>query len=74
MKTAGVLLREKRLRLELGIEAVAAKLKVKPEYLLAIEESDFSSLPSGTAIKGFLRNYARLLAILPKNSVRLPRL
>ena len=66
MKTAGELLKEKRLAKELSIEAVAEKIKIKPEYLSALEESNFSLLPSATFAKGFLRNYARFLHINPE--------
>lgn len=65
MKTAGEILKEKRLLKELSLEEIAAKIKVKPEYLRALEESDFSSLPSATFTKGFLRNYARSLRVNP---------
>jgi len=61
MKTAGDLLKEKRLLKELTLEQVAAKTKIKIEYLEAIENSDFARLPSSTFAKGFLRNYATLL-------------
>ena len=65
MKTAGDLLREKRLLKELTVEQVAIKIKVKPEYLQALEESDFTSLPGETTTKGFLRNYASALRLNP---------
>lgn len=65
MKTAGDLLREKRLLKELTVEQVAAKIKVKPEYLNALEASDFDSLPGETTTKGFLRNYASALRLNP---------
>lgn len=65
MKTAGELLREKRLVKELTIEEVAHRIKVKPEYLRALEQSDFSSLPGATNTKGFLKNYARALRLNP---------
>ncbi len=61
MKTAGELLKEKRLLKELTLEQVAEKTKIKLEYLQAIEDSQFSALPSGTFAKGFLRNYATFL-------------
>lgn len=61
MKTAGELLQEKRLALELTLETVAQKTKIKPEYLAALETSDFTRLPSATFAKGFLRTYARAL-------------
>lgn len=66
MKTAGELLREKRESKELSIEEVAAKIKVKPEYLRALEESKFSALPSATFTKGFLKNYATALRVNPE--------
>lgn len=61
MKTAGELLKEKRLAMELDLAAVAAKTKIKETYLHAIEESDYGSLPSATFAKGFLRSYANFL-------------
>ena len=61
MKTAGELLQDKRLEKELSIDDVAKRLKVRPEYLLAVESNKYNQLPSATAAKGFLRNYARVL-------------
>lgn len=65
MKTAGDLLKDKRVLKELSLEDVAAKTKIKSEYLLAIENSDFTALPSATFAKGFLRNYASFLYLNP---------
>jgi cytoskeleton protein RodZ len=73
MKTAGQLLREKRELKELTIGEMATRIKVKPEYLFAIENSDFSSLPTPTATKGFLRNYARALHLNPDTIVAMFR-
>lgn len=61
MKTAGQLLREKRIILELSLDTVSNRTKVKSEYLLALEESDFDKLPSAPVTKGFLKSYARVL-------------
>ncbi len=58
MKTAGELLKEKRQILELEIEAIAKKTKIKEEFIKAIEESEYDKLPSSTFAKGFLRSYA----------------
>lgn len=73
MKTAGDLLKEKRLTKELSLDDVAFKTKIKPEYLLAIEESDFSALPSATFAKGFLRSYASFLYLNPDTMVAMFR-
>lgn len=73
MKTAGDLLQEKRLLKELTLEDVAQKTKIKVEYLAAIENSDFTALPSSTFAKGFLRNYASFLYLNPDTIVAMFR-
>lgn len=73
MKTAGELLREKRESKELTIQEIAAKIKVKPEYLLALEESDFRNLPSVTSTKGFLNKYAQALRMNPETILAMYR-
>lgn len=66
MKTAGDLLRTKRQALELTIDHVAQKTKLKASYLVALESSDFELLPSATFAKGALKNYAKVLHIDPE--------
>ncbi|MFZ2199975.1 MAG: helix-turn-helix domain-containing protein [Microgenomates group bacterium] len=73
MKTAGELLKEKRLLKELSFDDVAKKTKIKIEYLEAIETSNYGSLPSSTFAKGFLRNYANFLHLNPDTMVAMFR-
>jgi cytoskeletal protein RodZ len=73
MKTAGELLKEKRLLKELSLEDVSKKTKIKVEFLEAIENSDYSLLPSATFAKGFLRNYATFLYLNPDTMVAMFR-
>jgi len=73
MKTAGDLLKEKRLLKELTLETVATRTKIKLEYLEAIENSNFPALPSATFAKGFLRNYATFLYLNPDTIVAMFR-
>ncbi|MEI8232113.1 MAG: helix-turn-helix domain-containing protein [bacterium] len=73
MKTAGDLLKDKRLLKELSLEDVSSKTKIKLEYLTAIENSDFAGLPSSTFAKGFLRNYATFLYLNPDTIVAMFR-
>ncbi len=73
MKTAGDLLKDKRLLLELTLTDVASRTKVKPEYLLALEESDFDKLPSAPVTKGFLKSYARVLHLNPDTLIAMYR-
>lgn len=73
MKTAGELLRDKRILKELSLEDVSKKTKIKVEFLEAIENSDYTRLPSSTFAKGFLRNYATFLYLNPDTMVAMFR-
>lgn len=55
------------LRSERGwsVEEVADKLKISAAKVRAIEKLDFAALPDGPYTRGFIRNYARLLAVDP---------
>jgi cytoskeleton protein RodZ len=46
-----------------SISEVAAALKLSPRQVEAIENEDFSRLTGATFIRGFVRNYAKLLKI-----------
>jgi cytoskeleton protein RodZ len=46
-----------------SIAEVAAALKMSPRQIEAIENEDFSRLSGATFVRGFIRNYARLLKI-----------
>ena len=59
--TAGTLLRAGREAAGLSVAAVAQQLKLAPRQVVALEESDFANLPGRTFVRGFVRNYARLL-------------
>ena len=61
--SAGTLLRSGREAAGLTIAAVAQQLKLAPRQVTALEEGDFAKLPGRTFIRGFVRNYARLLRL-----------
>ncbi len=48
------------------IESIAKKLKIRTEYLIAMEENRFDSLPAGLYGKNFLKQYAVYLGMKPK--------
>lgn len=73
MKTAGTLLREKRLALELTLDAVESRTKVKKAYLEALENANFDALPSAPVTKGFLKSYAKVLHLNPDTLVAMYR-
>ena len=58
----GQRLREGRLRRGLEVEWVANQLHLKPYMVEALETNDYDQLPSPVFVKGYLRNYARLVA------------
>ena len=60
---AGAQLRAAREVHGLSIETVAQQLKLAPRQVRALEEGDASQLPGRTFIRGFARNYARLLQL-----------
>lgn len=52
-----------RLTLNLSIADIAAKTKIASRYLIAIEQGQFSTLPSRAHTLGFVRNYARVVGL-----------
>lgn len=60
---AGALLRAGREAAGLSVAAVAQQLKLAPRQVAALEDGDFAKLPGRTFIRGFMRNYARLLRL-----------
>src|SRR5947209_7378551 len=62
-QTAGVSLREARVRQGLDYPQVELATKIRAKYIRALEEEEFEVLPSGTYIKGFMRAYADFLGL-----------
>lgn len=58
---AGQLLRAARLERGLSVEDVARQLRLSVRQVTALEEDDYSKLSSITFLRGFVRNYAKLL-------------
>lgn len=56
-------LRETRLAQSRTVEEIAGALRLSQAQINALEEQRWVSLPSAAYVKGFLRNYARLLAV-----------
>ena len=60
---SGADLRAERERLRMALETIAEKTKIRPYHLLALEEERFGDLPAVVFVRGFLREYARCLAL-----------
>jgi cytoskeletal protein RodZ len=71
MADLGNILQEERKKSGLSLEKTAKILRVKREYLEELENGNFKKLPPNVYVKGFLRNYARLLGLKEKQIIRL---
>jgi len=61
--SAGMQLRNAREAAGLTLEEAAQHLKLAPRQVKALEDEEFGLLPGRTFTRGFVRNYARLLAL-----------
>jgi cytoskeleton protein RodZ len=66
----GADLRAARERLSWGLADVAARLRIRYPYLVAIEEGRLSDLPGNAYALGFLRTYAATLGLDPDEMAR----
>lgn len=63
--TSGELLREARQTRDLSLQEAAVKLHLHQRIIEALENDDQSQLPTPIYVRGYLRNYARLLGLDP---------
>lgn len=59
----GRVLQEERTRRKLELDAVARQLRLSVSQVKALEGDDYDKLPGTTFVRGFIRNYARILDI-----------
>ncbi len=65
-QTAGEQLAQTRKERGLSVADVAAKLRIAPRQIEALEADDYDRLPGHTIARGFVRNYARFLQLDPE--------
>lgn len=65
-RDAGTILRETREAAGLSLDMVSQQLKLAPRQVKALEDGEFELLPGRTFVRGFARNYARLLQLDPE--------
>lgn len=63
MRTIGEILKKIRLEKSITLEEVEKQLRIRKKFLSALEENDWSKLPSLPYIKGFLKNYSSFLGL-----------
>lgn len=61
--TAGGMLLNARRQAGLSVDEVVAKLKLSRRQVEALEADRYGDLPGNTFVRGFVRNYARLLGV-----------
>ncbi|MGB7815674.1 MAG: RodZ domain-containing protein [Methylotenera sp.] len=59
----GGVLRLTRENQGLAVQDIASRLRISPKQIEAIEADNFAILPEPTIVRGFIRNYAKLLKI-----------
>lgn len=52
-----------RFKKNLTIAEVAKAIKIKPQFLIALEKGEYHKLPSSAYAQGFVRNYAEFLGL-----------
>lgn len=65
----GELLKKAREESGKDLKEISEILKIRYDYLRAIEEGDFKQLPEEVYIKGYIREYAELLHINPETAL-----
>ena len=64
-KGPGPILAEQRVALGWSVEQVANQLKLAVRQVVAIEASDYASLPPAAVVRGFVRAYAKVMRLDP---------
>lgn len=63
MIRVGQKLREERIQKGLSLPEVSRAIKIKEEFLVAIETGEYSKLPSTAYAQGFVKNYVEYLGL-----------
>ena len=63
MERLGQYLRAERNKRGMSLDEVAARTRIRLQTLEALERDDYPMLPAEVTVKGFLRAYARCLAL-----------
>lgn len=70
MESIGEFFRQVRETKGLTLDDVALKTRIHPDFLIALEESNFTKLPDQVFAKGFVRSYARSLGLDEEDAMR----
>jgi cytoskeletal protein RodZ len=62
-ETLGQKLKRVRESSKLTVEQVSSKLRIKADYISAIEDSRYTALPSAVFVKNYVQRYVKLLGV-----------
>jgi cytoskeleton protein RodZ len=62
-RSIGEILRDRREELDLDLETIGATLRIKPSYLVALEQDRSHELPGAAYAMGFIKAYSRHLGL-----------
>ncbi len=65
-RSFGAALTMERERQGLSINEIAARLRLHPKQIAALEQEQFQQLPASAFVRGFVRNYAKELRLAPE--------
>nr|MBA2251583.1 helix-turn-helix domain-containing protein [Nitrospirales bacterium] len=70
MESIGDFFKQVRDTKGLTLDDVALKTRIHPDFLIALEEGNFTKLPDQVFAKGFVRSYARSLGLDEEDAMR----
>jgi Uncharacterized protein conserved in bacteria len=70
MESIGEFFKQVRDTKGLTLDDVALKTRIHPDFLIALEEGNFTKLPDQVFAKGFVRSYARSLGLDEEDAMR----
>ncbi|MCI0527209.1 MAG: DUF4115 domain-containing protein [Nitrospira sp.] len=70
METLGEFLQQIRQQRGITLEQAASQTKISLRMLRALEQNDFTQIPSEVFVKGFVRSYARFLGLDEREVIR----
>jgi len=65
VKTVGQLLKQAREKQQKPLSVIARETKISARFLKALENNDFKVLPGEPFVKGFIKNYAKVVNLSP---------
>ncbi|MFZ6017133.1 MAG: helix-turn-helix domain-containing protein [Nitrospirota bacterium] len=66
----GEILKKRREESGQDLREIAKTLKIRYDYLKAIEDENFEKLPVEVYIRGYIREYAKILNINPEAAIK----